>query len=84
MDYLILFGAWLFGVAVRFLFALAYDGNFSISHSKWQILLSGLLGFVVAYIALKMNLHTWIVYVVLFLLGFLSQYGLEWLNKRKG
>lgn len=84
MDFLILIGAWLFGVVIRFLFSLAFDPNFSFSQNKFTILLTALIGLPVAFIALKLNLHSWFVLLILFLLGFLSQYGLEWLNKRKG
>ena len=72
------------GVIFRFLFAWTFDPGFSISTNLKKVVLSAIIGLIPAFIFWKMGMENWTAYIMMVVAGFLSQYVLEWLNKRKG
>lgn len=75
---------WIAGVLVRFLFGWALDPEFNVKSNLKRVILSVVIGIAPAYILFKMGMTNWTAYILLLVAGFLSQYALEWLNKRKG
>lgn len=74
---------WTGGVIFRFLFAWAFDPGFKVQSNLKIIILSVVFGFLPAFVLYKMGMTNWTAYILLLAAGFLSQYVLEWLNKRR-
>lgn len=75
--------AWVVGVLVRFLFAWTFDTTFIIGSQVKVFILTVVLGFIVCWVLQMAGIGGWFVMIVLFLAGFMAQYGVEWLNKRR-
>lgn len=75
---------WFGGVILRFLFSLVFDPSFKIRHNVARMALSVAIGFLPAYLFYKMGMKGDAGKILLVVCGFLSQYILEWVNKRKG
>jgi hypothetical protein len=74
---------WFAGVVLRFLFSWAF-GKFSFKNDLAQVIVSVVVGLVVAYLLKSINFSGWFANSFIAACGFMSKYGLEWLNKKKG
>jgi hypothetical protein len=78
------FLAWFAGVAIRFLFTWAFTSGFTIKSNLAQMIVSVVVGGVVAFLLKSINFSGWFAYAFIAAAGFMSKYGIEWLNKKKG
>jgi hypothetical protein len=77
------FLAWFAGVVLRFLFIWAFSG-LNIKSNLAQMIVSVVFGLVVAFLLKSINFSGWFAYAFIAACGFMSKYGIEWLNKKKG
>src|ERR1700694_3857342 len=78
-----LFLAWLVGVILRYLFAWAFDPAFVVKSNIARAVAAIVVGVVVSYLLRSLYVTGWFFYFVMAAGGFMSQYGLEWLNKQR-
>jgi hypothetical protein len=77
--------AWIGGVTLRFLLAWAFSsGLFNFKSNLAQIVAAVAVGIGLAWLFKSINVSSWLGYAVVAACGFLSKYGLEWLNKKSG
>jgi hypothetical protein len=84
LSTLFLFAAFVIGAGIRLLFQKAYDPGFDINKQVWQIIASIVVGAAVSLLLAWIGLRGWIGFAAFVVVGFLSKYWLEWLNKKKG
>jgi hypothetical protein len=75
---------WIGGVLFRFMFSWVFDPGFKVADNFKKAVLSVLIGIIPAFVLNQMGMAGWAANSIMIVGGFLSQYILEWLNKRKG
>jgi hypothetical protein len=83
-NMLLIFLAFLAGAVIRFLLMWAFGGAFTIKGQLAQMIVVVVVGLGLAWLFHQINFSGWIGYGIAATCGFLSKYGLEWLNKKKG